>query len=591
MELSPNLQSLPNEVIFQIISYLTHADAFSFLSASRKFYALADNPFWRHSCRTEYQHWKRSWNFAGRLKEAGNLHDWKTIFRTRHRKDRSAKSNLESILAQQSGRLQLATHIIDEEYDVKDLLLSQLDTSEGAVDVLARRYQSREVLNSIYRRIALQNWTELILKHDEDTAYTLEKALAGLDMFAGFEETADAGEISDILDSIAREYKSVNPAWVLQSSRQRALSLAHFLRLRGYREVEHSSLCHNLENNFIGRALIDPHHPCLSLTLAAIYAAIGNRIGIDARPCCFPRHIYVVIRAPPDLDLDGHATLGSSVDEAERMFMDPYNSPDEIEETELRRQLAAMGVKQDRCENFLRPAKAVELLFRASLNIKHSAQIISRHIGGHPPSNIRNSLYGAFWASLLLSQLVGNPNTMVYPIDRDDHIMMIRRLIYEHFEPDLFTYRHFLSSLLVSANGSSNSEVRQAILADELPRTPKLRGLEKTTKVRYSIGQIFRHKRYGYVAAIIGWDSECKENEAWINQMRIRELPNGRHQSFYNSMSDAGRIYYVAEENVQIILPTVPPPNLLQEAGRYFKRWDIVRHKFISNMHDEYPDD
>lgn len=53
---------------------------------------------------------------------------------------------------------------------------------------------------------------------------------------------------------------------------------------------------------------------------------------------------------------------------------------------------------------------------------------------------------------------------------------------------------------------------------------------------------------------------------------------------------DDSSIRYVAEENVEIIEPELPG-SLMGLAGRYFKRWDSDRHRFVSNVRDEYPDD
>lgn len=47
---------------------------------------------------------------------------------------------------------------------------------------------------------------------------------------------------------------------------------------------------------------------------------------------------------------------------------------------------------------------------------------------------------------------------------------------------------------------------------------------------------------------------------------------------------------YVAEENIEILEPIDPPLELLLMAGKYFKRWDGERHRFVSNIEDEYPD-
>lgn len=47
---------------------------------------------------------------------------------------------------------------------------------------------------------------------------------------------------------------------------------------------------------------------------------------------------------------------------------------------------------------------------------------------------------------------------------------------------------------------------------------------------------------------------------------------------------------YVAEENIERS-SEAPNENLMQLAGRYFKRWDDATKAFVSNIKDEYPDD
>ena len=50
---------------------------------------------------------------------------------------------------------------------------------------------------------------------------------------------------------------------------------------------------------------------------------------------------------------------------------------------------------------------------------------------------------------------------------------------------------------------------------------------------------------------------------------------------------------YVAEENIEIIKPDISmiPPTLVVLAGKYFKRFDSEKWRFVSNVRDEYPDD
>ncbi|KAI6930562.1 hypothetical protein KC337_g15857 [Hortaea werneckii] len=115
-------------------------------------------------------------------------------------------------------------------------------------------------------------------------------------------------------------------------------------------------------------------------------------------------------------------------------------------------------------------------------------------------------------------------------------------------------------------------------------------GVVDSAAVTWKIGTYFRHKRYRYAGIVIGWDTSCGAEPAWIEQMRVDDLPRGRHQPFFNVVADDKSLRYVAEEN---ILPdhSRPGPALMGIAGRYFKRWDETQGKFVSNIRDEYPDD
>ncbi|KAI7296765.1 hypothetical protein KC340_g15299 [Hortaea werneckii] len=55
-----------------------------------------------------------------------------------------------------------------------------------------------------------------------------------------------------------------------------------------------------------------------------------------------------------------------------------------------------------------------------------------------------------------------------------------------------------------------------------------------TAAVTWKIGTYFRHKRYRYAGIVIGWDTSCGAEPAWIEQMRVDDLPRGRHQPFFN---------------------------------------------------------
>lgn len=49
---------------------------------------------------------------------------------------------------------------------------------------------------------------------------------------------------------------------------------------------------------------------------------------------------------------------------------------------------------------------------------------------------------------------------------------------------------------------------------------------------------------------------------------------------------------YVAEENVELMAPEeIVPSAFPLEIGKWFKRWDDTEKVFVSNIHEEYPDD
>jgi hypothetical protein len=41
-------------------------------------------------------------------------------------------------------------------------------------------------------------------------------------------------------------------------------------------------------------------------------------------------------------------------------------------------------------------------------------------------------------------------------------------------------------------------------------------------EVLFRVGQVIRHKRYGYIGVISGWDPECNATQEWQDMMRVR---------------------------------------------------------------------
>jgi hemimethylated DNA binding protein len=78
--------------------------------------------------------------------------------------------------------------------------------------------------------------------------------------------------------------------------------------------------------------------------------------------------------------------------------------------------------------------------------------------------------------------------------------------------------------------------------------------------VAYRVGQLVRHKNYGYRGVICGWDETCCASEAWATQMGVKLLPGGTAQPFYNVLVDnrdrPSQTTYMAEENIILLEDT-----------------------------------
>jgi len=154
-------------------------------------------------------------------------------------------------------------------------------------------------------------------------------------------------------------------------------------------------------------------------------------------------------------------------------------------------------------------------------------------------------------------------------------------LIQQHITPLFHDYPEYDQLLEI---------LEYARTRDRARPPPIRRSGEAGSNVKYRIGQVFKHKRYGYEGVIVKWDTSCDATDTWINQMGVDNLDGGRYQCFYTILVDDKSSRYVAEENIDPV-DDKPSAALMSIAGRYFRRWDPEMKRFISNIKDEYPDD
>jgi len=125
---------------------------------------------------------------------------------------------------------------------------------------------------------------------------------------------------------------------------------------------------------------------------------------------------------------------------------------------------------------------------------------------------------------------------------------------------------------------------------DEIIEEPKLRNAAVHKKVKYGVGFLMTHIKYGYRGVIFGWDPVCKATTDWIVHMGINNLTYGKEQPFYHVLVDTrDRPYqntYVAQEYIKAM--TNPQPILHLDVGKYFSEYDFQNNCYAPNEELKY---
>jgi F-box protein 21 len=303
----------------------------------------------------------------------------------------------------------------------------------------------------------------------------------------------------------------------------------------------------DLQNNYMGIALQDKAHPSLPLISVAIFCILAKRLGVDARCCVIPQHVHAVVYPSSYETLDGRK---SEDRESEPMYLDPFRSDDEVSVAGIREILAAWGIPSvDFAWSTLNSTTAA-LVLRTSRSILTSVQIFTRNGGnaenaGHPTvqlyanpyADMDNAFYSALWARFMMS----NSFARFEISNQRDVILLILEKFERLYPMDASLIEQYICPLFNNPSNTEHWDLHEALrvvrAADQSPRQLRLRDTSAVReKVKYKVGQIFRHKRYAYTAVITGWDIECGMNSDWMAHNNVDSLAQGRYQSFYHAL-------------------------------------------------------
>lgn len=534
----PRILTLPDELLEAIVYYLGPEDTVACGLTCRQLNTITHEPLvWRRHCRQTWRHWKEDDAFEERLRRPPAQTKWQLLFSQRTELDQENSEIFNTMLQEQSKRVERMDELAKNSYGVKDLLLQLRDeTPDNAEDVLARRYYAAAVLGMIHRRVALDKWKRL----QQRQMISLEEVLGAFDMFVLNGTKGDLTDMAKELDRLAEAIRARDPDFDESPVRRKACQIAKYLRAEQLVGNPDTDNYHALRNNFISMALFEDPHTSLPLQSAAIYCAVARRLGVNAKPSNFPMHVHVVIEAPANETLDGQlkaSPLPGVEQEPELMHIDPWRSSTEVSRSELTTRLSQMGAPAAQHAHHLGATSTLEIVNRTGRNIMNSVQHVRDHFRGtrHPVSD--PDVEGAWYAMLWSMVLLGQPTHAGTMHTRRQCLPYLIEHWQMHFPEDLGLIRDVLAPMF-QGEGEQDAFgriIETAHASDRNKPAPSPR-TAAASGVQFRIGQHFRHKRYLYQGVIVGWDVRCGAEPRWIQQMRVDDLPQGREQPFYNVM-------------------------------------------------------
>lgn len=418
------------------------------------------------------------------------------------------------------------------------------------------------------------------------------------------------------LDSYVVRLRDAHPDIDDESPQQKASTVAKFLLSNNLIGMLDDRDYHNIEHNFLGRALFSQEKNSLPIITAIIYCYVLRQLGLRAAPCGFPLHVHAIVQPPSGLDLAGEP-LPSDTPDPPTLYMDPFRTHTPIPYSSLLSQLQFLTRPVTAADHaaFLSASNPRDITIRCARNILNSIQRSAVSRTGRP-IDPTSAHYAALWALVLLP-------TSVTPFRQ--FLVLLMHIFAEKFPHDVGMVERYILPL-TGRLGTEHEQICEEVrLADAkapwtVQRRDGGRGGGAADRVRFRVGQVFRHSRFRYTAVVTGWDEKCDADEEWIRRMGVDRLTAGRRQAFYHSLyvcasplveSPEGRritdshpprslysvqddktIRYVAEENIELLTgDDVDAHAFPREIGRWFKRWDEVERVFVSNVRDEYPDD
>ncbi|EIW87019.1 YccV-like-domain-containing protein [Coniophora puteana RWD-64-598 SS2] len=501
-------------------------------------------------------HYKARYKLCNPDKEAARLQqshgDWSVMYGFRSRLDVQAMRLLGDIVCHRDGRrhdcaLKLA---VDLSYDVWDAMEYEarcpipaafrqnedavVDDSQVMPHAITRRYWAKAALGLIARTAAVRLWGRLSEPSEEDEA-SFETGFASLSSFFGHPPAKISNELDSISERcrafITSETNLSLDANALQSKsdilKNLCIAICDFMRKEGFQPANIRRF-HDVYNRF-PHFFLSSHKPSIPLSLVFVFVCIARRLGIHASAVDFPGRVLAHVRSPHE--------------EVTDIFVDVFGSETQAilsVTLDIPRLLMESGVLPSAMEQYISPARTHAMLVRASRNILASFSVLQTDM-----MLSEADIHTAFYAGLTVN--------LLFTSDRRFLFNMMRHI--DRFPLDIPAV--LVKSLAPVLNSIARNQLlemtQKALEAEEEENSQVHLRSGGEVQIQFFVGTVFRHKRFDYIGYVIGWDAKCMATEQWIVQMGVDMLSRGRHQPFYNVLTQNGSQRYVAEENIQPI--------------------------------------
>ncbi|XP_023288869.1 F-box only protein 21 [Orussus abietinus] len=596
---------LPNEVIEYILEdkSINISDVLNFSLTCKQFHRIisSSNKLWRIKFFQRWPHikeayeveekqgWKvQSWvqeiqsSVQSRKKLLEHLEMMSAKYYKKHELSHSEFKDLDPLFRSEQGAHPLAYHFLVDE------LIALIQRPVRSSN-LTHKYYAYKVVRYLRQNYLSDEWLRFVQLPPRQQI--LEYGATLVAQWSQPERRVSYPRISSMLDEIAKQTKNLlriqvpghsifktppdvlklwkttnidDNQWSVRETREimRALCEVMFKQLGFYGNTE---MYYSSENSLIDRTL--ELRRGVPVTLAIVFESVARRLGVRCEPTSFPSHFLLRWKekyTPPESE------------RSENFYIDVFNGGQFITKNNCPRISGSASCPVEKSTKHS-AATAVEVVERIANNLEAAGRQRT-YLNGRA-ARLRSVL------ELLHLVKPRDNNTildlarfyMLHQMDLTDLIKVLNNI--QEYQ-DLGTRNQANHLLQMLQDYDTHIKVVQ-----EEDVTPKTR----IPEVKFAIGLIMKHRMYGYLCVITGWDPYCAASPEWITEMAVAELSGGVQQPYYTVFTEDGSSRYAAQENLE--MAQTPAWVNHYEIGRYFCKFLGTHYVPNEEKSKEYPED